>query len=149
MCYPYTHWNVVKLSVACHFNRLSHYRFSPLPEAINCGEPTSASSSHFLTVLFNGFLFKVLPSVGGGLIGRVGICNRSLPGSSLSTVLLQSSISLQKCSLQPVGAWVMGFHSFSGDSTDPSSCSRTMDLDMALRDNNIYLASGDSTGHPD
>ncbi|KAK7797489.1 hypothetical protein U0070_025373 [Myodes glareolus] len=35
----------------------------------------------------------------------------------------------------------MGFHSFSGDSTDPSSCSRTMDLDMALRDNNINLAS--------
>lgn len=78
-----------------------------MPEAINCGELTSASLSYFLRVLFDGFLFRLL------LFGGVGVGATDAFYVPLSQLCLQSSISLAPSHFTVNGSTDHGFpHSF-------------------------------------
>lgn len=136
--YPYTHWKMAKLLVACPLNRAEPFPSHTPTSGHHCGE------SHFsipITLQKSSLWWIPVQAVflGGGLgSGRQG-CHRSISCRSILILVLQSSISQQ--------INLLALHSQQQEGSEASrlslvtaqienmapGCSGTTDPDKALR----------------
>lgn len=136
MWYPYSFWSVT-LWVAFPLSRIESFPSHTRTRILQCGEPASTSISHFIRVLFNCFLFRLLPFVGGWGEGRGG--HRSLPHLSLSTASAIIDILADVASLLFTGGRNTGHrlpHVFWQQNrpltqTQPSETNWTVDISLA------------------